>query len=120
MGETRFGEVASASRACVAATLHSSRLASGPLSRLMRAIDRPPNPRSRKSRAHDLGRSEFPLRLLGTVVAATETRRRAGLELDRLLHRSVVFNIDGKRYRMRSHRARSEAIRKGVGRTTEK
>ena len=34
--------------------------------------------------------------------------------LDRLLHRSVVFNIDGESYRMRAHRARSEAIRKGV------
>jgi DNA replication protein DnaC len=44
----------------------------------------------------------------------------AAAMLDRLLHRSVVFNIDGESYRMRSHRARSEAIRKGVGRTTEK
>lgn len=34
--------------------------------------------------------------------------------LDRLLHRSVVFNIDGDSYRMRAHRARSEALRKGV------
>ncbi len=34
--------------------------------------------------------------------------------LDRLLHRSVVFNIDGESYRMRSHRARSEATRKAV------
>jgi len=31
-----------------------------------------------------------------------------------LLHRSVVFNIDGESYRMRSHRARSEATRKAV------
>jgi len=32
----------------------------------------------------------------------------AAAMLDRLLHRSVVFNIDGESYRMRSHRARSE------------
>ena len=38
----------------------------------------------------------------------------AAAMLDRLLHRSVVFNIDGESYRMRSHRARSEAMRKGV------
>ena len=38
----------------------------------------------------------------------------AAAMLDRLLHRSVVFNIDGESYRMRSHRARSEALRKGV------
>jgi DNA replication protein DnaC len=35
----------------------------------------------------------------------------AAAMLDRLLHRSVVFNIDGESYRMRSHRARSEALR---------
>jgi IstB-like ATP binding protein len=40
--------------------------------------------------------------------------------LDRLLHRSVVFNIDGDSYRMRTHRARSEGIRKGVWAATEK
>jgi hypothetical protein len=34
--------------------------------------------------------------------------------LDRLLHRSVVFNIDGKSYRMRTHRARAERLTKGV------
>ena len=34
----------------------------------------------------------------------------AAAMLDRLLHRSVVFNIDGESYRMRSHRARSEAL----------
>lgn len=34
--------------------------------------------------------------------------------LDRLLHRSVVFNIDGESYRMRAHRARAETLRKGV------
>jgi DNA replication protein DnaC len=38
----------------------------------------------------------------------------AGAMLDRLLHRSVVMNIDGDSYRMRSHRARAEALRKGV------
>jgi len=38
----------------------------------------------------------------------------AAAMLDRLLHRSVVFNIDGESYRMRSHRARSEATRKAV------
>jgi hypothetical protein len=34
--------------------------------------------------------------------------------LDRLLHRSVVLNIDGDSYRMRSHRARAEASRRAV------
>jgi len=34
--------------------------------------------------------------------------------LDRLLHRSVVFNIDGNSYRMRAHEARAEHLRKGV------
>ena len=38
----------------------------------------------------------------------------AAAMLDRLLHRSVVFNIDGESYRMRSHRARTEATRKAV------
>ena len=38
----------------------------------------------------------------------------AAAMLDRLLHRSVVFNITGESYRMRSHRARSEQLRKGV------
>lgn len=38
----------------------------------------------------------------------------AAAMLDRLLHHSVVFNIEGDSNRMRSHRARSEAIRKGV------
>jgi DNA replication protein DnaC len=40
----------------------------------------------------------------------------AGAMLDRLLHRSVVLNIDGDSYRMRSHRARAEATRKAVAR----
>jgi len=44
----------------------------------------------------------------------------AAAMLDRLLHRSVVFNIDGESYRMRSHRARSEALRKGVTPATDK
>jgi DNA replication protein DnaC len=38
----------------------------------------------------------------------------AGAMLDRLLHRSVVMNIEGDSYRMRSHRARAETLRKGV------
>lgn len=38
--------------------------------------------------------------------------------LDRLLHRSVVFNIDGDSYRMRTHRARAENLRKAVNTTT--
>ena len=38
----------------------------------------------------------------------------AGAMLDRLLHRSVVLNIDGESYRMRSHRARAEATRKAL------
>lgn len=40
----------------------------------------------------------------------------AGAMLDRLLHRSVVINIDGDSYRMRSHRARAEAARKAIAR----
>jgi DNA replication protein DnaC len=44
----------------------------------------------------------------------------AAAMLDRLLHRSVVFNIDGDSYRMRAHRARSENIRKGVRPRAEK
>ena len=38
----------------------------------------------------------------------------AAAMLDRLLHRSVVFNIDGESYRMRTHRARVERLTKGV------
>jgi DNA replication protein DnaC len=38
----------------------------------------------------------------------------AGALLDRLLHRSVVINIDGDSYRMRSHRARAEATRQAI------
>jgi DNA replication protein DnaC len=40
----------------------------------------------------------------------------AAAMLDRLLHRSVVLNIDGESYRMRSHRARADATRKAVSR----
>lgn len=36
----------------------------------------------------------------------------AAAMLDRLLHRSVVFNIDGQSYRMRAHRARAQAARR--------
>jgi DNA replication protein DnaC len=35
----------------------------------------------------------------------------AAAMLDRLLHRSVVFNINGDSYRMRAHRARAERLR---------
>ena len=35
----------------------------------------------------------------------------AAAMLDRLLHRSVVLQIDGESYRMRAHRARAEALR---------
>ena len=38
----------------------------------------------------------------------------AAAMLDRLLHRSVVVNIDGPSYRLRAHRARAEAVRKAV------
>jgi hypothetical protein len=34
--------------------------------------------------------------------------------LDRLLHRSVVVNIDGESYRMRTHRAQAESLRAGA------
>ena len=38
----------------------------------------------------------------------------AAAMLDRLLHRSVVVNIDGSSYRLRAHRARAEASRKAL------
>jgi DNA replication protein DnaC len=38
----------------------------------------------------------------------------AAAMLDRLLHHSVVFNINGDSYRMRAHRARAEATRRAV------
>jgi DNA replication protein DnaC len=43
-----------------------------------------------------------------------EDQMVAAALLDRLLHRSVVFNINGPSYRMRAHRARAEAARKAV------
>jgi DNA replication protein DnaC len=39
----------------------------------------------------------------------------AGAMLDRLLHRSVVFNINGESYRMRAHRAHAEKLRNAAG-----
>lgn len=33
---------------------------------------------------------------------------------DRLLHRSVVFNITGESYRMRTHRANADKLRKAT------
>ena len=44
----------------------------------------------------------------------------AAAMLDRLLHRSVVFNIDGESYRMRAHQARSNELRQGVVATSAK
>ena len=38
----------------------------------------------------------------------------AAAMLDRLLHRSVVFNIDGDSYRMRSHWTHAEQLRKAI------
>jgi DNA replication protein DnaC len=38
----------------------------------------------------------------------------AAAMLDRLLHRSAVIQIDGESYRMRTHRARVENLRKAV------
>jgi len=38
----------------------------------------------------------------------------AAVLLDRLLHRSVVLNIEGESYRMRTHKARAESVRKAV------
>ena len=35
----------------------------------------------------------------------------AAAMLDRLLHRSVVLNITGESYRMRTHRARADKLR---------
>jgi hypothetical protein len=43
----------------------------------------------------------------------------AAAMLDCLLQRSVVFNIDGESYRMRSHRARTEELRKRVTKVKE-
>jgi DNA replication protein DnaC len=38
----------------------------------------------------------------------------AAAMLDRLLHRSTVLSIDGDSYRMRAHRARVDAVRRGL------
>ena len=43
----------------------------------------------------------------------------AAAMLDRLLHRSVVFNIDGESYRMRAHRARTERLSRRAGRPSD-
>jgi len=40
----------------------------------------------------------------------------AAAMLDRLLHRSVVLQIEGESYRMRAHRARAERLRQAAGR----
>src|SRR6266540_831056 len=40
----------------------------------------------------------------------------AAAMLDRLLHRSVVLNIQGESYRMRAHRARADQLREAVAR----
>jgi hypothetical protein len=48
-------------------------------------------------------------------VFADDTHVAAAM-LDRLLHRSVVFNIDGDSYRMRAHRARTERLSRRPGR----
>lgn len=42
----------------------------------------------------------------------------AAAMLDRLLHRSVVFNITGESYRMRTHRARADKLRAGTKATS--
>ncbi|MGH3657859.1 MAG: IS21-like element helper ATPase IstB, partial [Micromonosporaceae bacterium] len=42
----------------------------------------------------------------------------AAAMLDRLLHRSVVFNITGDSYRMRTHRARADKLRSGTKATS--
>jgi len=36
----------------------------------------------------------------------------AGAMLDRLLHRSVVLNLDGDSYRLRDHHARADTLRR--------
>ncbi|MFC9534312.1 ATP-binding protein [Streptomyces sp. NPDC056975] len=38
----------------------------------------------------------------------------AAAMLDRLLHRAAVVGIDGPSYRLRSHQAHSDNLRKGV------
>jgi IstB-like ATP binding protein len=45
------------------------------------------------------------------VVAAVEL---AAAMLDRLLHRSVVINLDGESYRLRDHHAAAETLRQAA------
>ena len=40
------------------------------------------------------------------------SERLTGAMLDRLLHRSVVINLDGDSYRLRDHHARNEQLRR--------
>lgn len=40
------------------------------------------------------------------------TARVAAAMLDRLLHRSVVINLDGESYRLRDHQAAAETLRR--------
>ena len=48
-------------------------------------------------------------RLLGRILGDTTV---AAAMLDRLLHRSVVLNLDGDSYRLRDHHARAEKLRR--------
>ena len=57
----------------------------------------------------DAARAE---RLTVTVTAAAAL-------LDRLLHRSVVINLDGASYRLREHQARNETLRATTTRTRQ-
>ena len=43
----------------------------------------------------------------------------AAAMLDRLLHRSVVFNITGESYRMRTHRAHADKLRRATTQTAD-
>ncbi|WP_220183413.1 ATP-binding protein [Kocuria rosea] len=36
----------------------------------------------------------------------------AAAQLDRLLHRAVVLNLDGVSYRLRAHQARADTLRR--------
>jgi DNA replication protein DnaC len=49
----------------------------------------------------------------GQILGDTTTTVAAAM-LDRLLHRSVVLNLDGDSYRLRDHHARSENLRKAT------
>ena len=48
-----------------------------------------------------------------TVIVRAAAATVAAAMLDRLLHRSVVFDIDGDSYRMRAHRARARKLTEG-------